>query len=186
MLRGEVTGYDERVDVIGTPQFMELVEQLEKDENLKLEEFTVGTDKLAIVTVQPDPAKAGRDVELARLSPVLVREQSPSDEIAALDARAFRCPPFPMTAGSAEERAFRYEGKDLVTLQRIVERDDEIPQPQTAQEVIGYCARRIAQDVKLPSQFAALAPKVRRTRSSSPRASTSSGCSCTSGHAEVR
>ena len=34
-------------------------------------------------------------------------------------------------------------------------------EPQTAQEVIGYYARRIAQEVKLPSQFAALAPKVR-------------------------
>src|SRR5581483_7640760 len=31
----------------------------------------------------------------------------------------------------------------------------------TAQEVISYYAKRIAQDVKLPSQFAALAPKVR-------------------------
>jgi type III restriction enzyme len=34
-------------------------------------------------------------------------------------------------------------------------------QPQTAQEVIGYYSRRIAEAVKLPSQFAALAPKVR-------------------------
>ena len=32
---------------------------------------------------------------------------------------------------------------------------------QTAQEIISYYAKRIAQDVKLPSQFAALAPKVR-------------------------
>ena len=36
-----------------------------------------------------------------------------------------------------------------------------IPEPQTAEEVIGYYARRIAQDVKLPSQFSAVAPKVR-------------------------
>jgi type III restriction enzyme len=42
-----------------------------------------------------------------------------------------------------------------------VERDYKIPEPQTAQEVIGYYARRIAEQVKLPSQFAALAPKVR-------------------------
>ena len=34
-------------------------------------------------------------------------------------------------------------------------------EPQTAQEVIGYYARRIAEAVKLPAQFAALAPKVR-------------------------
>ncbi|MDE3068447.1 MAG: DEAD/DEAH box helicase family protein [Verrucomicrobiota bacterium] len=39
--------------------------------------------------------------------------------------------------------------------------DYTIPQPQTAEEVIGYYARRIAQDVKLPSQFSTLAPKVR-------------------------
>src|SRR4029077_16915641 len=33
--------------------------------------------------------------------------------------------------------------------------------PQTAEEVISYYAKRIAQDVKLPAQFAALVPKVR-------------------------
>ena len=36
-----------------------------------------------------------------------------------------------------------------------------MPEPQTAQELIGYYARDIAKEVKLPSQFAALAPKVR-------------------------
>jgi len=42
-----------------------------------------------------------------------------------------------------------------------VERDYTIPEPQTPEEVISYYAKRIAQDVKLPSQFAALVPKVR-------------------------
>jgi type III restriction enzyme len=36
-----------------------------------------------------------------------------------------------------------------------------VPVAQTSQEVISYYAKRIAQDVKLPSQFAALAPRVR-------------------------
>ncbi len=58
-----------------------------------------------------------------------------------------------MKPGSAEERNFKYEGLDLVTLEKIVERDYRIPEPQTAQEVVGFHARRIAQDVKLPSQF---------------------------------
>jgi type III restriction enzyme len=60
-----------------------------------------------------------------------------------------------------EAKNFRYEGYDLLTLQKIIERDYTIPAPQTAGEVIGYYARRIAQEVKLPSQFAALVPKVR-------------------------
>ena len=50
---------------------------------------------------------------------------------------------------------------DIITLQKLVERDYTIPEPQTAEEVISYYAKRIAQDVKLPSQFAALVPKVR-------------------------
>ena len=63
--------------------------------------------------------------------------------------------------GDKAAQEFHYEGFDLVTLQKIIERDYTIPAPQTAEEVIGYYARRIAQEVKLPSQFAALVPKVR-------------------------
>jgi len=46
-------------------------------------------------------------------------------------------------------------------LQKLIEREYSIPEPQTAEEVIGYYARRIAQEVKLPSQFSVLVPKVR-------------------------
>src|SRR5262249_227332 len=54
-----------------------------------------------------------------------------------------------------------YEGYDIITLEKKIEREYSIPPPQTAEEVIGFYARHIAQDVKLPSQFSALAPKVR-------------------------
>lgn len=46
-------------------------------------------------------------------------------------------------------------------MEKLLEREYHMPEPQTSQEVISYYAKRIAQDVKLPSQFAALAPKVR-------------------------
>src|SRR5439155_3796939 len=71
------------------------------------------------------------------------------------------CPVFPRNQMYAPAKMFRYEGYDIITLQKLVVRDYSIPEPQTAEEVIGYYARRIAQDVKLPSQFSALAPKVR-------------------------
>jgi len=67
----------------------------------------------------------------------------------------------PRKQDDAAAKTFRYEGYDLITLQKLIEREYTIPEPQTAEEVIGYYARRIAQDVKLPSQFSALAPKVR-------------------------
>ena len=160
MFRGEGTGYVERVDVIGTARFMELVEQLEKDEDLKLEQFELGRDPLVIKTIVPDPAKADKDIEIPTLTPILVRKKTLAEEIAALDVSAFQCQPFPMKQGTAEAKNFRYEGYDVITLEKLVEREYRMPEPQTAQEVISYYAKRIAQDVKLPSQFAALAPKV--------------------------
>ena len=58
-------------------------------------------------------------------------------------------------------RAIPLRGSRHHTLQKLVERDYTIPQPQIAEEVISYYAKRIAQDVKLPSQFASLVPEVR-------------------------
>jgi hypothetical protein len=84
-----------------------------------------------------------------------------AEEIAELNVGAFNCPVLPRKQDDAVAKTFRYEGYDIITLQKLVEREYHIPEPQTAEEVIGYYARRIAQDVKLPSQFAALAPKVR-------------------------
>lgn len=81
------------------------------------------------------------------------------------DARSFEpCSPptvLPRKQDDPAAKTLRYEGYDIITLQKLVEREYHIPEPQTAEEVIGYYARRIAQDVKLPSQFSALAPKVR-------------------------
>lgn len=67
----------------------------------------------------------------------------------------------PMSEDDASTKTFRYEGYDIITLKKLIEREYKVPESQTAQEVIGYYARRIGEAVKLPAQFAALAPKVR-------------------------
>lgn len=159
MFRGS-TGYIERVDVIGNKTFIEFVEQLEREEDLELETFKLG-DKVHIVTIAPDPKKKDQDIPIPVLSPILTRKKSLAEEIAELDVGALDCPVLPRKQDDAAAKTFRYEGYDIITLQKLVEREYQIPPPQTAEEVIGYYARRIAQDVKLPSQFAALAPKVR-------------------------
>jgi type III restriction enzyme len=161
MFRDQAPNYVERLDVIGNKRFIEFVEQLEREEDMQLDTFEVGKDKVVITTIGPDPDKLDKDIALPQLSPILQRKKSLADEIAALDVSAFRCPVLPRKEDDKAAQDFRYEGYDLLTLQRVVERDYTIPAPQTAEEVIGYYARRIAQEVKLPSQFAALAPKVR-------------------------
>jgi type III restriction enzyme len=161
MFRDQGAGYTERVDVIGNKKFIEFVEQLEREEDIQLETFEVGKDKVAIVTIAPVPDKLDKDIALPQLTPILARKKSLAEEIAALNVAAFHCPVLPRKNDDKAAQDFHYEGYDLLTLQKLVERDYTIPAPQTAEEVIGYYARRIAREVKLPSQFAALVPKVR-------------------------
>jgi type III restriction enzyme len=151
--------YVERVDVIGNAAFSKFVEQLERDEEITLDTADL-KEPLVITTIAPDPDKFDRDIALPVLSPVLARKKSLADEIQALDVRSFKSPRLPMKQGDKAAEAFHYEGVDIITLEKLVERDYTIPEPQTAEEVISYYAKRIAQEVKLPSQFANLVPKV--------------------------
>ncbi len=161
MFREDRNGYVERVDVIGNRKFIEFVEQLEKEEDMQLDQFEIGKDRVSIAVIEPMADKADKDISLPQLSPILERKKSLADEIAALDLMSFSCPVLPRKEGDKAAQEFHYEAHDLITLQKLIERDYSIPAPQTAEEVIGYYSRRNARDLKLPSQFAALVPKVR-------------------------
>ena len=161
MFRELPMGYTERVDIIGNNAFLDFVDDLEKLEELKLDTFELGKDKLHIVTIMPLDDRKEFDVGLPVLTPSLVRKKSLAEEIAGLEIMGLQSIVLPMSEDDPRAKTFRYEGYDIITLKKEVERDYTIPEPQTAQEVIGYYARRIAEAVKLPSQFAALAPKVR-------------------------
>ncbi|MBV6505660.1 MAG: hypothetical protein ILNGONEN_01224 [Syntrophorhabdaceae bacterium] len=154
-------GYVERVDIIGNRAFLEFVDDLEKLEDLTLETFELGKDKLRILTIAPQEERKAFDIAIPQLTPSLVRKKSLAEEIAAIDVRQFAGSPLPQKEGDTAEKNFMFEGYDILTLKKILEREYVLPDPQTAQEVIGYYARIIAKEVKLPSQFAALAPKVR-------------------------
>ena len=87
-----------------------------------------------------------------------VRKKTLAEEIAALDVSSFQCPPLPMKPDrGAPELPLR--GYDVITLEKLLERQYAMPEPQTAGEVIGYYAKWIAQEMMLPSQFAVLAPR---------------------------
>ncbi|MEX0683750.1 MAG: DEAD/DEAH box helicase family protein [Dehalococcoidia bacterium] len=159
--RSSSPSYVERVDVIGNKKFIEFVEKLEKDEDLELGTFDIGKDKLVIVSIFPEESKSQHDIAIPTLTPVLARKKTLAEEIAGLDVQAMASPGMFKKRETAEAEKFRYEGIDIITLEQVVAREYTIPEVQTAEEVIGYYARRIANDVKLPSQFAALAPKVR-------------------------
>jgi len=161
MFRGSGVGYTERLDVIGNPHFMKFVDQLEREEELQLERFDIDTDHVKVLTIAPDPAKIDKDITLPELTPVLARKRTLAEEISAIDVSKLVTPILPKKQGDVAEQTFRFEGYDIITLRKEIEREYSIPEPQTAEEVISYYAKRIAEDVKLPSQFAVLVPKVR-------------------------
>ena len=85
MFRDLGTSYTERVDVIGNKAFIEFVDQLEKDEDMQIDTFNIGIDKLVIVVIAPDPAKIDKDITLPILSPILARKKTLAEEIAGLE-----------------------------------------------------------------------------------------------------
>jgi type III restriction enzyme len=162
MFRGQpAAGYQERVDIIGNDKFLEFVDELEKIEEIKFDTFDPKKDRLNILTIVSLAERASFDIGVPVLSPVLVRKKTLAEEIATLDVMAFRLPEFTIRLENDDPKTFTYEGFDVVTDAKELERQYTIPEPRTAQEVIGFYARRIAEEVKLPSQFAAIAPKVR-------------------------
>ena len=161
MFRGSTSDYTERVDVIGNKAFLSFVEDLEQLEGLKLDTFEIGKDKLQIITIMPVEEKKTADIGIPELTPSLVRKKSLAEDIASLDVMGLRANPLPFRQEDAEAKKFIYEGRDILTDEVLLQREYTIPPAQTAQEVIGYYARRIASNVKLPSQFAVLVPKLR-------------------------
>jgi type III restriction enzyme len=162
MFRGDGGSYVEHVDVIGNKTFIEFVEDLEKLEDIKLDTFEVGKDKLTILTIMPQPTERGQyDIGLPILTAALTRKRTLAEEIEALDVLSWNVPAHPVKPGDTAAQRFTYEGYDILTLEKLVEKQYDIPEPQTPGEIIGYYAKMIAVNLKLPSQFAALVPKVR-------------------------
>lgn len=162
MFRNMRESYTERVDIIGNNAFMEFVEDLEKLEDLKFETFQIGKDKLKILTVQPLDEKNEFDIGIPDISSVLARKKSLAEEIGDINVMNFNINTLPFKGKDlGETKTFIYEGRDILTDEKLLEREYTIPPAQTVEEVIGYYARRIAQNIKLPSHFALIAPKVR-------------------------
>ncbi len=162
MFRNMSGSYTERVDIIGNNAFMEFVEDLERLEDLKFETFQIGKDKLKILTVQAVEDKKDYDIGIPDISSVLARKKSLAEEIGDINVMEFNINILPFKGKDlGETKTFIYEGRDILTDEKLLEREYTIPPAQTVEEVIGYYARRIAQNIKLPSHFALIAPKVR-------------------------
>ncbi len=161
MFRGQA--YSEHVDIIGNKAFLSFVDDLEKLEELQLDTFDVGKDKLKILAIAPQmPEKAAYDLSLPRLSPILTRKKTLTEEIDSLDVMSFKFSPYPLPRKPSDKdiQKFQYSAFDIITMEKLFEREYAIKDAQRPDEIVSYYAKLIATNLKLPSQFSALAPKV--------------------------
>ena len=154
--------YTERVDVIGNPAFLKFVEQLEKRRGHRRSTPSTCKEPLVITTIAPDPEQA----RPRHHGPGPQPDPGPEEDTRRGDRghrrRAADVPASAEEGGRRRGTAVPLRGRTTSSPWRSSSSGTTpIPEPQTAEEVISYYAKRIAQDVKLPSQFAALVPKVR-------------------------
>lgn len=162
MFRGQSTSYEERVDIIGNPDFLKIVEELEAAEGITLKTFDLKNNRHEIQVIEPLADKAEYDMELPRLSPIIVRSSCLREDIEALDIASLRlAEPLPILPSAGGEQSFRYQGTDFLRSEQVIERVYSISPPQSSQEIIAFYADKIARAARIPGQFAALAPKVR-------------------------
>ena len=121
MFRDLPSAYTERVDIIGNKKFLEFVDDLEKLEDLQLDTFEIGKDKLKILSIMPMPEKAAYNLALPRLTPILVRKKTLAEEIEALDISRFRFSPDPLPRKptDADIKKFQYEAYDIITREKL-------------------------------------------------------------------
>ncbi len=122
MFRELPTSYTERVDIIGNNAFLNFVDDLEKLEELKLDTFEIGKDKLRIVTILPLGDRKEFDIGLPVLTPTLIRKKSLAEEIAGLNVMGFQSIVLPMGEDDPRSKTFTYEGYDIITLKKEVDR----------------------------------------------------------------
>ncbi len=142
------------LEVIGSPGLMQIIEELEKEENI-----TFGTTNLLnpinLTTIFVDMDKIEFDIEIPILTPaIVVREFEINEDI--ID----KIPPLSL---KLENKVFKttYQAIDMITGTIQVERSWDLPVPQDVKSVIAYYTGRILNELNLSNMFADLYPIVK-------------------------
>lgn len=156
--------YKENVDIIGNSNFMQIVEDLEKQEGIKLDSFDYGNKKsrLKIQTIEvvEDRIK-DFDIAIPVITPRIERIKEIRRIIEDLDIGKIKLSvPLVLDTDSKVVDSFTYEGRDVISNEVIVEREYDMPKAQTSGEVIAYYSQIISAGLKLPAHFSTLAPKI--------------------------
>ncbi len=153
---GPHSGWDEQVDVIGTPGFEQFVLGLEEEGVAFGEAELKKPPTFVTITVQPERI-APFDLDLPRLTPALYKS---ADRLANLTLD--QLPVRTVTVGAYTENDVQaYQRIDAITREKKDEFKLRIPYPAVANDIVAYWTERILKTTKFPGRFNVIAPLVR-------------------------
>ncbi len=162
MFRSAGTAIDERVDIIGTPGLMKLLDQLEQEESFRLETVEIENNRVAVRAIKPVAERRDYDLGMPVFSARYVHTDRLNDTIETFDVRGLPLAHFDTIAIQVSRGRFTYEAYDLLTGLKEFERDYPLPDELAPRDVIAFCARHIGERIHAPTQFSALAAKVKK------------------------
>jgi len=143
------------LEVIGPPGLIDILEELETQEGIKIAEFD--TDKmLDLTTIFVDENKLDKDIEIPILSPRILIREFHLDEV-EIDN-------LPSLAIPLENKILEmeYVAVDMLKGIEVIKRKWDLPVPQDSKSVIAYYTDRILNQLKIGGAFASFHPMVKK------------------------
>ncbi len=142
------------LEVIGPPGLMQIIEELEKEENMTFGTVNV-ENRITMTTIYVDMDKISKDIEIPILSPRIIVREFKIDDDTLNELRSLKIP--------LENKIFKttYKAVDMITNVVAIERVWDLPVPQDTKSVIAYYTDRILKQLKLPNMFSDFYPIVK-------------------------
>ncbi len=140
------------LEVIGPPGLLQVIEELEKEEGIKVGEISIETP-IPTLTIFVEQNKADKDIKIPFLSPKYIRaELNFTDE----DIKNMKSLNFEFENKILQE-TIEYKALDLKGV-TIIKRKWDLPVPKDVGSIIGYYADRIRRELHLPKSFSDFYP----------------------------
>ncbi len=143
------------LEVIGPPGLIDILEDLETQEGIKIAEFD--TDgSLDLTTIFVDESKLDKDIEIPILSPRILIREFHLDEIEIDNLPSLKIP--------LENKILEmeYVAVDMLKGMEVIKRKWDLPVPQDSKSVIAYYTDRILKQLKIGGAFASFHPMVKK------------------------
>ena len=143
------------LEVIGPAGLTDILEELEKQEGIKFNEFDAGKP-LNLTTIFVDENKLDKNIEIPILSRRMIVREFYLDD-AAVDS-------LPALAIPLENKILEteYIAVDMLNGREVINRKWELPVPQDPKSVIAYYTDRILKELKIGGAFDSFYPLVKK------------------------